>query len=123
MKELKSRNSLGPLGEEYAQKYLKKRGFSLVEKNYRCRFGEIDLIMKNKEYLIFAEVKTRSGQLFAQPKEYVDYRKQKKIILTAEWFLSQYETCLQPRFDVIEVFFDRIGNKPRIEHIPNAFSV
>ena len=91
--------------------------------NYRCKFGEIDLIVSNKQYLVFAEVKLRKSDKFAGALEHVDYHKQRKIRTTAELFLSQYSTDLQPRFDVIEIYApDGIETKnPTINHVEDAF--
>lgn len=108
-------------GEEKAAKYLKKQGYSIIGKNFQSRFGEIDIIAENKEYIIFAEVKARGEKSIAEPKEFVDLRKQRKIIKTAEIYLSENPTEKQPRFDVIEVKKDKM--KIHINHIENAFEV
>ena len=90
---------------------------------YRCRFGEIDLIVKNKKYLAFVEVKLRKSARFAAAMEYVDRRKQDRIRMTASMYLSRNETHLQPRFDVIEVYapFGMDTPDPEIIHLEDAF--
>ena len=67
---------LGPWGERCAAEYLRRRGFTLVACNYRCRFGEIDIIARNREYLTFVEVKLRKSDAFGEAREFVDARKQ-----------------------------------------------
>jgi putative endonuclease len=115
-------NTLGQLGENSAAKYLKRHHYSIVETNYACRLGEIDIIAKNKEYLLFVEVKQRNKDSIAMPREFVDLKKQQRIISTAQLYLSTHLTNLQPRFDVIEVYTE--NNKIKsIKHLENAFSL
>lgn len=108
-------------GEERAAKYLKKQGYGITCKNFQTRFGEIDIIAENKEYIVFVEVKARSEKSIAEPREFVDLRKQRKIIKTAEIYLSENPVEKQPRFDVVEV--KREKGKTIINHIVNAFEV
>ena len=96
-------NLIGAWGETLAAEYLRKKKYKLLAAGYRCRFGEIDLIAANRKYLVFVEVKTRKDGDFALAREFVDLRKQARIRSTAEMYLSQNPTHLQPRFDVIEV--------------------
>jgi len=106
-----------------AAEFLQKKHFKLVAMNYRCRFGEIDLIVSNRKYLIFVEVKLRKSDKFAAAREFVDFRKQERLRSTAELYLSQNPTRLQPRFDVIEIYapdgMDTI--RPVINHLEDAF--
>jgi len=111
----------GKWGEEHALAFLKKKGYSLVTKNFRSRFGEIDLIMKNSEFIVFVEVKLRKNADFAHAREFVSYQKQKKLRATASLWLSMRKTELQPRFDVIEVYAKNTDTIPQINHIENAF--
>ncbi len=108
-------------GEERAARYLKKQGYDITCKNFQTRFGEIDIIAEDKEYIIFVEVKARGEKSIAEPREFVDLRKQRKIIKTAEIYLSENSTEKQPRFDVVEV--KREKGKTYINHIANAFEV
>ena len=115
----------GKWGEGVALEYLNKKGYSTVATGFRSRLGEIDLIIKNKEFLVFAEVKTRKNSNFAYAREYVSKDKQKKIIATAKYWLAIRPTKLQPRFDVIEIYAEN-GEQtasPEIIHIENAFGV
>ena len=95
----------------------------MVAAGYRSRFGEIDLIVRDRKYLVFVEVKLRKSGDFAKALEYVDRRKQDKLRITASMYLSQYPTNLQPRFDVIEIYAPEgtATRKPEIHHILNAF--
>ena len=116
-------NLLGGWGEALAAEYLRRKRYEVVASRYHCRFGEIDLIVKNKKYLVFVEVKLRKSARFAGAVEYVDRRKQDRIRMTASMYLSQNETNLQPRFDVIEVYapFGMDTPKPEINHLEDAF--
>ena len=111
----------GAFGEELALKYLISKGYKQEYKNYHSPFGEIDLIVSNEEYIVFVEVKTRKLTSVARPSQWVDLRKQKKLINTAAIFLSEYGSDLQPRFDVIEVVYDNSRESPYINHLENAF--
>lgn len=117
------RNLLGPWGEATAAAYLRQKQFRILAAGYHSRFGEIDLIAQDKQFLVFAEVKLRKNNKFASAREYVDRRKQDKIRVTASMYLSQYPTKLQPRFDVIEIYCPEgyATEKPEIIHIEGAF--
>lgn len=116
-------NKLGGWGEDIALGFLKKLGYRAIERGYRTRFGEIDLIVKDKEYIVFVEVKLRKNSNFGEAREFVNAAKQRRLRSTAEIWLSENETELQPRFDVIEIYApDGIKTKkPEISHIENAF--
>lgn len=116
-------NILGAWGEALAASYLEKKRYKIVAAGYRCRFGEIDLIATNRKYLIFVEVKLRKSAAFASGFEYVDTYKQRRLRTTAEMYLSQHPTQLQPRFDVIEIYApDGTATKcPEISHMEDAF--
>lgn len=115
-------NNKGKLWEIEAANYLKKKKYKLVDANYITRFGEIDLIVSNKKYLCFVEVKQRNENSLAKPLEFVTVSKQKKIIASAEIFLANCETDLQPRFDVVEIYTK--DNKIKsIKHLENAFEL
>lgn len=118
----KSRVS-GAWGEALAAEYMRKKRYKLVAANYRSRFGEIDLIVENRKYLVFVEVKTRKQDRFAAAREYVDRRKQDKLRMTASMYLSENPTKLQPRFDVVEIYAPEgeKTEKPVIEHLEDAF--
>lgn len=118
------RNNLaGAWGEVRAAEFLKKKRYKILASGYRCRYGEIDLIVQNKTYLVFVEVKLRKSAAFAKALEYVDRRKQDRIRSTALMYLSEHPTDLQPRFDVIEIYAPDGVNTPRpeIHHMEDAF--
>ena len=116
-------NIVGAWGESLAAAYLQKKKYKLLATGYRCRFGEIDLIVANRKYLVFVEVKLRKSDRFASAMEFVDFHKQNRIRTTAEMYLSQNPTDLQPRFDVIEIYApDGVETrKPEIHHLEDAF--
>lgn len=114
---------LGPWGESLAAQFLKQKGYRILFRNFRCKRGEIDLIAENREYLVFVEVKLRKSPDFAYAREFVDYRKQQKIKVTAMLYLSTRETEKQPRFDVIEIYAPQgiSTPNPTIYHLEDAF--
>ena len=113
---------LGQEGERLAERYLQKKGYTLVERNYRCPAGELDSIVLDRRVVVFVEVKTRTGHGFGSPLEAVEFRKQRKMIQAAKIFLA--EKRLQQRdarFDVVGVSWP--GREPVVEHIENAFEL
>lgn len=114
---------LGRWGEKYVAAYLQQQGYEILETNWKCRFGELDLIVQNQEYLCFVEVKLRKNDAFGRGAEAVDGRKQHKLRRTAELYLSRHATYRQPRFDVIELYAPQGVRSvaPEISHIENAF--
>ncbi|SHH07388.1 YraN family protein [Tepidibacter thalassicus] len=108
----------GILGEKIASDYLIKNNFKILQKNYKTKYGEIDLIVSKDGKIIFVEVKSRNSLNYGYPSESVNYRKQSKIIYTAKhYILSNNIKNNDFRFDVIEVY---LKNK-NINHIENAF--
>ncbi len=116
-------NIVGAWGEAIAAWHLQKKHFRLLATNYRCRFGEIDIIAANKKFLVFVEVKLRKSDAFASAADHVDFRKQQRIRLTADMYLSEHPTDLQPRFDVIEIYAPAgiDTTHPKIHHMEDAF--
>lgn len=116
-------NITGAWGEARAAEYLRTKHFQIVAVGYRSRFGEIDLIAKDKKWLVFVEVKLRKSGTFAQAMEYVDRRKQDKLRITASIYLANHPTKLQPRFDVIEIYAPEgtATVAPQIHHMEDAF--
>lgn len=106
---------IGNDGEKQAEKYLKKQGYKIIDRNYFSRFGEIDIIALHKNCTVFVEVKKRKNELYDGGAAYVDVRKQKKIIKTAESYIQKKNLDGEMRFDVIEI------NHEEINHIKNAF--
>lgn len=114
---------IGRWGEEQAARWMRSKGFRILAAGYHCRFGEVDLIASNENFICFVEVKTRSSDRFAQAREFVDVRKQKRIRITAEFYLAEHQTNLQPRFDIAEVYAPEgiSTKKPSIIYVENAF--
>ena len=110
------KGKLGRDKESLAVSFLKKKGYKIIERNYTCPIGEIDIIATMKNVLVFAEVKYRSSEYFGMPREAVNIYKQRKIRSVATYYLKWHgklnENC---RFDVIEILGDKI------EHIENCF--
>lgn len=115
--------SLGRWGEERAAEYLQEKGYRLITSRWRCRLGEVDLIVQNQNFLVFVEVKLRKSSAVACAREFVDYRKQKKLRTAASLYLSWHPTGCQSRFDVVEIYAPQgIQTKiPEIHHIEDAF--
>jgi putative endonuclease len=112
-----NKNNAGLLAEQMAATFLKQHGLKLVAQNYHCRYGEIDLIMKEDEVLVFVEVRLRTNQHYGFAAESISPKKQQKIIQTAQHFLMQHgeQAC---RFDAI--LMDK-ADQQHIEWIRHAF--
>lgn len=112
----------GSFGERYAARWLFWHGFRIIERNFTCRGGEIDLIARKGREIIFVEVKLRKSDRFGEAREFVDARKQQRLRRAAEYYLACRPTVLQPRFDVVELYApDGEWGKIKLEHIKNAF--
>lgn len=110
------RHILGKAGEDIATKYLIKNGYKIIERNFYCKMGEIDIIAKKDEYIVFVEVKTRSSNKYGVPIESITNKKLKSLYKTARFYVYtrdlQYKLI---RFDAIEVYFK--NKKFKINHI------
>jgi putative endonuclease len=113
--------ALGFKGEALAGRYLKKRGYKVIERNYHCPWGEIDLIARDKDILVFVEIKARSSSEFGLPQEAVDRFKQKKLCQVARAFIAEHnlKEDIPARFDVVAIHLTPSG--PAIELIKDAF--
>ena len=117
-----ARQIFGRQGEEIAERFLRKKGYAVVQRNYRCPAGEVDLIVLDRRVIVFVEVKTRSGDRFGTPLEAVEARKQQKMMRAAQFFLTQKGLHQRDaRFDVVGISWP--GGKPIVEHIENAFEL
>ena len=125
----RQRQELGKLGEELAASYLQEKGYRLLERNYRCRLGEIDIVALDGEVLVFVEVRCRTSGRFGLPQESIRREKQAKLRKLAQYYLLR---AARPgpapatgknkvRFDVLALLFDCEQAACRIEHIQNAF--
>lgn len=121
LENIKSKNKIkGNFGEDVVNQYLSKNGYEVLERNFQCNFGEIDIIFRDKNEIVFSEIKTRNGVKYGYPAESVTYLKKKHIYNTAKYFL--YKNGLLNkfvRFDVIEVYLN--NKKPIINHIKSVF--
>lgn len=110
---------MGPLGEELAARFLKRRGYKILERNYRCPFGEVDIVALHKGTLVFVEVKTRKKLGFGHPAEAVDPHKQRKLQRVASCYLEQRRLGEIPvRFDVVAL---SLGEEGEFDLIQDAF--
>ena len=124
----KTTTEIGRKGERIAARFLRRAGYRIVGRN--CHFGknELDLIAKNKQYIVFVEVKTRTANslddFYTRPSDAVDREKRKRTVRAALSYLKESPISLCPRFDVIEVYLDRAARNRilKINHITDAFS-
>jgi len=112
---------LGQKGEGIALSFLITKGYSIIERNYKTPMGEIDIIARDNETLVFVEVKTRESIEFGLPFESVDRRKRRKIAGVALLYLKRFDDLPPCRFDVLSIYY-RNGN-PEFELIQDAFEV
>lgn len=116
-----TRKGLGDRGEEAASRHLEDRGYTVLKRNYRKRFGEVDIIAQKEGVLVFIEVKTRSSVRFGSPGEAVDRNKRRRICAAALHYVHENDAGNLPaRFDVIEIY--AVNTEFRIRHITNAFA-
>lgn len=120
----RTRQELGKTGEDIALEFLEKHGMRLEQRNFRIRTGEIDLVMWQGEVLVFVEVRTRSDKFFGAPVETVVWKKRRKIIDTARYFLKQKKISpeVRCRFDLVGIVLCP-GCEVEIDYVPNAFLV
>jgi putative endonuclease len=117
------RDKTGVSGEEEAARYLKRKGYRILSRNYRCRLGEIDLVVLRRGTLVFCEVKARNDKAFGEPFEAVSEYKQERLRRLAEIYLleNKQERASNYRFDVISILFANGGDIEELIHIENAF--
>ncbi|HEX6853015.1 MAG TPA: YraN family protein [Candidatus Polarisedimenticolaceae bacterium] len=114
------RHALGLEGEEAAARHLEATGMRVIERRWRCRAGEIDLVAEDGEVLVFVEVKARGGDGFGTPAEAVTAGKRRRLATLATWYLVERDAQDRPcRFDVVEVVAH--GSGAEIRHLPDAF--
>ena len=121
---LDSRKEVGTEGEKLAAKFLKRKGYRIIQRNYKCKLGEIDIIAEHDGTIIFVEVKTRQTQEFGSPQSSVTATKRGQISKVALFYIRAKRLVDQScRFDVIGITFPPGSRKPEIEHIENAFQL
>ena len=112
---------LGASGEDLAAKHLRSQGFLILERNFRCQLGELDIVARKENLLVFAEVKTRRSEKYGPPQTAVNLQKRRRIVKLANFYIKQKRLFhLQPRYDVIAIQW-KAEDKPQINHIPAAF--
>ncbi|MGQ9570114.1 MAG: YraN family protein [Thermodesulfovibrionales bacterium] len=114
--------ALGIEGENLAVKFLEKKGYRIIKRNYKTYIGEIDIIAQDGDTLVFVEVKTRGNDSFGKPFEAVNKRKRQKLKNLALLYLKKQEKEIPVRFDVLSIFNSDKGEE-KIEHIKDAFEV
>ncbi len=118
-----TRRDTGILGEKLAKAFLKKRGYHIKETNYRCPEGEIDIVAKHKDYLVFVEVRTKKSLEFGSPEESITPAKKERMKATASHYQQTHNNLSALwRIDVVAVELDQKGKLSRIELIENAVS-
>ncbi len=117
------KKELGNWGEDKAALYLRMKGYRIVDRNYRTRQGEIDIVASKDGVIAFVEVKLRKNADFGEAKEFVTYAKQRRVLIAAQIWLAFHKCEMQPRFDVIEVYAPNgtETKRPVIRHLESAF--
>lgn len=118
---MEPRKQMGNTSEDIALDYFTEHGYQLIQRNFQCKAGEIDLIVQKDDTLVFVEVRSRTGNQYGEPSETVNRKKQEKIKKTARYYLycNQYLEKYYSRFDVISIVWQ--NGSPAIEWIPDAF--
>ena len=119
---MSGRKAAGDRGEAEVARYLRKKGYTLLASQWRCRFGELDLVARDKRGTVcFVEVKLRSQGAIGLPREFVDDRKQERLRTAAAAYLSTHDIDAPARFDVAEVYTDEGHRIVRLEYLADAF--
>ena len=114
------KQQFGLRGEELALAFYTENQYTILEKNWQLNHLEVDIIAKNDEYIVFCEVKTRSGNAFGEPQQSVTKPKQLNIIRAANYYVLKHQIKLDVRFDIIAITFN--GEEYTLEHLPFAFT-
>ena len=116
-----SRSRTGSLGENTARKYLEAQGYRILDTNYRCRWGEIDIVAQTDDTLVFVEVRTRKHLSYGTPQESLSKGKMARLTATAETYLQERQPeTTHWRIDLVAVFLAKNGDVSDVQHIPNA---
>jgi len=117
------RQELGAAGEKLARAFLKKKGYKIIETNFRCRHGEIDIITRKGGSVVFVEVRTKSSDAFGTPEESVTRQKRERLVATALTYLTNHSDLPEDwRIDLLAIETDRSGRVKRVSLIENAIS-
>ncbi|MDE2901065.1 MAG: YraN family protein [Chloroflexota bacterium] len=115
-----SRTKLGNAGEAIARRHLETLGYTLREANYRCRWGEVDLVMERDGELVFVEVRTKRGGAFGTPEESVTAAKRRRLTATAYHYLQEHDLDVPFRIDLVAIAMNLRGNVERVTHLENV---
>ena len=115
-----SRTLLGQAGEGIARRYLEERGYALLEANYRCRWGEVDLVMEHEGSVVFVEVRTKRSSAFGTPEESVTAGKRKRLTATAYTYLQEHELDVPFHIDLVAIALNTRGVVQRVTHLENV---
>lgn len=115
------RKTTGAIGEKLAADYLIKQGYEIIETNYRCKEGEVDIIARDNDFLVFIEVRTKNSRVFGSPEESVTNTKKQHLKNVAARYIESHDKLSQQwRIDFVAVELDRAGRPQRIEVIKDA---
>ena len=119
------RRRLGDQGEGHARRYLEARGLTFVTANWRCPAGELDLVMRDGDEIVFVEVKTRRGEGMGRAEDAITPAKAGRLLATGEWFLAQTPDLADAiwRVDLVAITLDGTGAVRRLTHVVNAVTV
>jgi len=118
------KKQVGDKGEKYAEDFLKRKGYNIIQRNYRCKLGEIDIIAEYDNTIVFVEVRTKRTESFGIPQYSITSGKMSRITKTALSYIQEKELFERScRFDVIAITFPQKSKVPNIEHIENAFEL
>lgn len=115
-------NAIGKQGEELARKYLESKGYRIVEKNYKTRRGEIDLVARYKNELVIIEVRTKHHEQFGTPEETIDYKKRLRLLRNANAYIAKVKHVGPYRIDAVCVIIDQNNELKRINHYESICS-
>ncbi|MBI2577747.1 MAG: YraN family protein [Candidatus Wildermuthbacteria bacterium] len=113
-------NDTGKLGEDIAKQYLAKKGYKIIERNWRTRYNEIDLVVENKEWCVIVEVRTKIGERFGTPEETLDYNKTQKLLRNAKAYAAMKRVKKPYRIDAVCVVLNIDDTLSRITHYENV---
>lgn len=119
-----TKNNFGKIGEALACNYLKREGYRILDRNYRTKIGEIDIVAKDGKVLAFVEVKARQSDAYGLPEESINIKKMYKLTRLAQLYISQKKLYdAEARFDVVSILIPHRSGKKSIRLIKNAFSI